>query len=422
MSLKDAAMSIIKIQINIAELKKVANDFAVNRMQALSNMTNDLKSVLSRTVNELLQAEIEIFLGSEDQKDNKKNGYHPVREYAFKGIGKVRIKVPKDRNGKFQSNVILEHERVDPRIKADIAILHLAGLSTRSLAMLSKRLLGVKINKDSVTESLSLVKDEAIKWLERPLNERYWAIFVDGTNFKIQRRDGVEKEPSLVVLGISENNYKSILAIEPGSRDNVSAWRSVFQELKKRGLDASYVKVGIMDGLPGLEDLFKEEFSNSVTARCWRHALQNIMNKVPKRFEAAFKQMVDSVMYASSEIGAREAFNSLKKVMDKDASKAVRCLEKDLDSLLIYYTFEKKYWVTLRTTNSIERVNKELKRRYRSMGTIGEGSLVSLLAFTALKLEMGWQSYPVDSQAFHNLKSAKSNSIEKVVAQLKLVE
>jgi putative transposase len=89
---------------------------------------------------------------------------------------------------------------------------------------------------------------------------KFWALYVDGTNFKVQRRRSTEKEPSLVVLGVDENNFRSILAIEPGSKDNVDSWRAVFSELKKRGLDGKSVRLGIMDGLPGLEKLFREEF------------------------------------------------------------------------------------------------------------------------------------------------------------------
>lgn len=416
-------MSIVKLEINVGELKNTLDLFAKNRVQAFSKLSNDIRKAVSQTVNDLLKAEIEFFLGSPDQIDNKRNGYNPIREYAMKGIGAIRVKIPKDRKNVFESNIIKPYERMDPKLKADVAILHLAGLSTRTLEMISKRLLGVAVNKDSVTESLDLIKHEAVQWLERPIKEKYWALYVDGTNFKIQRRDGVEKEPSLVVLGINEENCKSILAIEPGTRDNVDAWRIVFRDLKKRGLDSSWVKVGIMDGLPGLEKLFKEEFEKSVTARCWRHAIQNIINKVPKKFEEIFKNQLSQIMYANNEQHARSLFIDLKHAMNKDATKAISCLEKDLDSLLVHYKFEKKFWMALRTTNSIERVNKELKRRYRSMGTIGESSLTSLLAFTALRLEMGWKNSPVDSKTHLNLKFIKTkvNSIEKTVAELKIV-
>jgi len=411
-------MPLIKVEIKVPEIRKCIQEFTRNRIKAFGQMGDDVRTAFTETFNDLLKSEIELFLGSPDQKGNKRNGYHPGRDYTFKSLGTIRIHLPKDRHSKFKSKIIPSREKMDPRLKSDVAIMHLAGLSTRTLAMISKRLLGVEVNKNSVTSSLKTIKDEAEKWLTRPLESTYWALYIDGTNFKIQRRGSTLKEPSLVVLGLDEKDRKSILAIEPGSKEDVGSWRSVFKSLKCRGLKSDKVRIGIMDGLPGLERVFREEFPNSITARCWRHCLENVMNKVPNRFRAAFKQQIDDIMYASSEQSARKAFHQLKDLMGNDAGRAVGCLEKDLESLLVHYSFDRKYWRSLRTTNSIERVNKELKRRYKSMGSIGETNLTSLLAFTALRLEMGWRSKPVTSKIYQNLKYLKSNAIESTVAEL----
>jgi transposase-like protein len=96
--------------------------------------------------------------------------------------------------------------------------------------------------------------------------------------------------------------------------------------------------------------------------------LRNALAKTPKRLQDAFKLLASKVMYADSEQGAQQAFRDLKIQMANDAERAVKCLEKDLDSLLAHYKFEKKFWRVLRTTNPIERVNKELKRRTKIYG------------------------------------------------------
>jgi transposase-like protein len=212
------------------------------------------------------------------------------------------------------------------------------------------------------------------------------------------------------------------LAIEPGTRDNVDAWRAVFRELKRRGLDAKHVKIGIMDGLPGLEKLFAEEFPQAVTARCWVHAMRNALAKTPARLRDAFKLLADKVMYAASENDARTAISVLQETMQTDGSRAISCLQKDLDSLLVHYRFDQRYWKALKTTNGIERVNKELKRRTKSMETIGEQSLQAVVAFTALRLEMGWQKNRVDSKALDNLIGHRNkNVIEKAVEKIGLL-
>jgi putative transposase len=254
------------------------------------------------------------------------------------------------------------------------------------------------------------------------LEQRYWALYVDGTNFKIQRRGSTEREPSLVVLGIDENNFRSILAIEPGTKDNVESWRGVFSELKRRGLSSKHVRLGIMDGLPGLENLFKEEFSQAVTQRCWVHAMRNAMAKTPARLRDAFKIKAHKVMYATSEDNARQAFAELEEAMGSDAGRAVKCLAKDLNSLLVHYRFDSKCWVALRTTNAIEAINRQFKRRTKTMDTMGEQTLEIVLAFTALRMEICWRKARIDSGLYNRRKEEDSvNVIEATVNEMALL-
>ena len=156
-----------------------------------------------------------------------------------------------------------------------------------------------------------------------------------------------------------------------------------------------------------------------MTGRCWVHAKRNAMAKCSKRLVEAFEKLLNEVMYASSESQARLKFSNLKLLMGSDCERAVNCIEKDFESLLAHYKFEKKFWRVLKTTNPIERVNKELKRRTKSMEGLGEKTLNILLAFTAMRLEYNWQKIPVDSKALNNLEHIRNkNQIEDVLGNL----
>lgn len=179
------------------------------------------------------------------------------------------------------------------------------------------------------------------------------------------------------------------------------------------------VRIGIMDGLPGLEKTFAEAFQKATTGRCWVHAKRNAMNKCPARLRGGFRLLVDAAMYADSYQEAKSAFGLLKEKMGEDGKRAVNCLEKDRESLLAHYTFDKSYWRTLKTTNPIERVNKEFKRRSKSMEGLGERGLDSLLAFTALRLEMGWKMYRVNDKRHEDLSRLYNrNPMEETVKEL----
>ena len=412
------SMGIVKLEIKIPELVQAIESFRTNRLKAFEQISNEVTKSVTDFFNSLLLTEMDIFLGRPDQKLNKRNGFYE-REFAIKNIGCIRLRVPRDRDKKFKSVIIPKGAQVDVRLKQDLAVLHLAGISNRTLALISKRLLGIQVSAQTVHNSLQIVKVKALEWLERPLKEDYWALFIDGTNFKIQRRGSTEREPTLVVLGLNSRNAFSILSLTPGQKDNVEAWGEVFDDLIKRGLKIEAVQIGVMDGLPGLESTFKKYFSKSVTARCWVHAKRNALMKASERLSAPFEELLNQVMYSRSEATARQSFANLKTKMGKDLERSVHCIEKDLDSLLVHYRFEEKLWRTLKTTNPIERVNKELKRRVKSMEGLGESTLNILLAFTAMRLEYNWQQTPVDSNKMFNLKQLKQrNEIEETLENL----
>lgn len=287
-------MSIIKFEVSVPKAVKAIAQFKENRLRAFNQLSEDLRASVEETFNHLLNLEMSLFLGEADQADNKRNG-HKERDFTLKGIGTIRINLPQDRKARFESTIIPKSERFDPRVKEDIAVLHLAGISNRTLSMISKRILGLEASKTTVQESLTVIQESAINWLERPIEDEYWALYIDGTHFRIQRRGSTEKEPSLVVLGIDKNDHRSVLAIEPGHKDNVDSWRSVFDSLIRRGLDPRKVKIGIMDGLPGLETAFREAFTDAVTARCWVHSMKNALNKCSARLREAFKTLLGKV-------------------------------------------------------------------------------------------------------------------------------
>ena len=140
-------------------------------------------SLLVKSRNQLLATEMTMFLGKPDQAANKRNGYED-REFALKGIGSIRLRMPIDRRRQFKSEIIRPSEQMDPRLKEDMAVLHLAGLSKRTMAIMSKRVLGVEVNPQTVSNSLELIKPKALAFLERDLSDRkFWALYIDGTNF-----------------------------------------------------------------------------------------------------------------------------------------------------------------------------------------------------------------------------------------------
>ena len=188
---------------------------------------------------------------------------------------------------------------------------------------------------------------------------------------------------------MNENGIKEVIALQAGDKESAGIWRQLFKDLKARGLDKNAVKLGIMDGLPGLEKVFKEEFSEAKIQRCQVHVARNVLCKVPQRMKEKVADDMRSVFYADTKKKALSFFEEFRKKYDKEIPSAVKCLEASLESTLCYLAFPKDEWLSLRTTNPIERLNKEFKRRTKSMEIVaGEASCYNLLAVISLKMEV----------------------------------
>jgi transposase-like protein len=219
----------------------------------------------------MMSAEISLFLGREKyerqtlvavKSRNYRNGWYN-RSFCVKGIGQIEMRVPRDRRGSFQTSIIPKYERIDDRIKEDCLLLYLTGLSTRTLEMLSTRLFGRKISKSEISELSKELAPKIEQWRNRELTDVFKYLYIDGTNFNMRIDGTITKVCVLVVIGVNEQNQKQVLALQAGDKESSSTWRQLFKDLKKRGLQGGKVQLGLMDGLPGLEKVFTEEFVNA---------------------------------------------------------------------------------------------------------------------------------------------------------------
>jgi putative transposase len=393
---------LMKVVVKVGDVVELIRRFEASPAEAMSEVVAQFRRAASSTLEQLMETELALFLGQPAETENKRNGYS-VRSFALKGVGVVQVRMPRDRAGRFESRILPKHLRYDPALEKDVALLHLAGLSTRMLSAMSTRILGMKVSAAEVSNALKGMLPAAKGFLERPLAGRRWQyLYLDGTNFHI-RRSTVEREPTLVVVGVDEVGCKSVLAMVQGDKESRASWEMVFASIKERGLDTSAVQLGIMDGLPGLGDAFTEGFPRARAARCWVHKARNVFPRVPRRYQADFKVGWDAVAYAEGRTAACDAFEALKGRWAKTCEDAIACMERDLEALLAHYDFPKSHWEALRTTNPIERVNKEFKRRSKAMETMGPDGLKALLAFTALRIEYGWATTPINSNKLSRL-------------------
>jgi putative transposase len=159
----------------------------------------------------------------------------------------------------------------------------LAGVSTRTLSLLSERLIGRPISAAEVSKCSAQLTEAVEAWRERDLSqEPIKYMYVDGTLFSMRIKRTVGKEPVLVAIGVTEKGCRTVLGLQAGDKESATSWRQFFKDLKRRGLDGSRVQLGVMDGLSGLETVFMQEVPNAKTQRCQVHVVRNILAMYPK--------------------------------------------------------------------------------------------------------------------------------------------
>ncbi|MEW6110144.1 MAG: IS256 family transposase [Nitrospirota bacterium] len=356
---------------------------------------------VGRYLTNLMKAELTHFLGREEYErgegeTNHRNGDYP-RKFCIKGIGEVDVQVPRDRKGQYQTRILPRGKQYEGRIAEDLSLMYLTGISTRTLSMLSRRLIGRRISHGEISKVNVDLAEAIEKWRNRDLSgEKIKYLFVDGVIFKMRVGDAVENVPVLVAIGVTEDGIKMVLGMQSGDKESAANWREFFRDLKSRGLKGSGVRLGVMDGLSGLEKVFKEEFPKAKVQRCQVHVARNVISKVPRKLKKEVADDLRSIFYASTKEKADTFYKAFKDKWSKEIPSAVKSLEQSIGSCLTFFQFPEEEWTSLRTSNIVERLNKEFKRRTRSMEIVaGEAACYRLLAFISLKMELSWRANAV---------------------------
>jgi len=404
----------VKLEISVSEVVQVIKEVQQQPGKILEMVKADMPKAVGGYLSKVMQVELTRFLGREpyerveEGEPNHRNGSYP-RSFTLKGIGEVGVKVPRDRQGAYQTQVIPKSKQYENELRQDIAMMFLGGVSTRTLAMISHRLIGRKISSGEVSRcSRELVK--AIEdWRTRNLSfMKFKYLFCDGVYFEMRVARSIEKVSVLVVIGVAEDGQKQVIGLQSGDKESATSWRELFKDLKSRGLDSQTVTLGVTDGLPGLEKVFREEFPQSKVQRCQVHVARNVLAKVPQKLKQKVADDMRSIFYASSREKALEFSTQFTERWQKDVPSAVKCLQNSLDSCLTFFDFPEEEWISLRTTNVIERLNKEFKRRTKPMEIVaGENACYTLLAFISIKMEIHWRSNPV-GKVRYNLPSLRN--------------
>ncbi|WP_419393959.1 IS256 family transposase [Cytobacillus praedii] len=332
-----------------------------------SNLDMVIKSAIVLVLNEVMEKERDVYLQaaayerSPDRRDYR-NGYYE-RELIL-GIGKLKLKVPRTRNGEFSTSVFDKYARCDQALVLAMLEMVINGVSTRKVTHIVEQLCGENISKSFVS-SLTQKLDPIINdWSKRPLNVMYYPyVFVDAMYIKVREHNRVISKAVYIATAITDKNTREIFGLSVDHAEDFESWSRFFQQLKSRGLQSP--KLVISDAHLGLQKAIQRDFIGTTWQRCLVHFKRNIIEKLPKKDSVEIRRMIKRVFEAVTMEDIRRFKNELMNQFGDEAkyAKALATLDDGFEDAIQYLNFPEKLHPHLRSTNSLERLNQEVHRR-----------------------------------------------------------
>jgi len=306
-------------------------------------------------------------------------------------LGKLALKVPQTRDGDFYPSALERGERSERALKLAVAEMYVQGVSTRKVAKITSELCGLEVTSTQVSRAAKLLDDELEAWRNRPIEEIEYLI-VDARYEKVRVSGSVRDCAVLIAIGIQPSGHRSVLGVSVSLSEAEVHWREFLTSLKKRSMHG--VKLIVSDAHEGLKAARQATFAGVPWQRCQFHLAQNAMHHTPKL--EMRKQVADDIRNIFNASDAHHAEEELGRFVDRyqeTAPKLAAWVEANLAEGLAVFGIPSEHRKRMRTTNMLERQNRELKRRTRVASLFpNEASLLRLVTAVLVELSDEWET------------------------------
>lgn len=353
-----------------------------------------VRSSVEETLNGLLEQEaLQLTNAAKYERTQERQGYrsgHYERNLTTTS-GDVSLKIPKLKGVSFETAIIERYRRRESSVEEALIEMYLAGVSVRRVEDITEALWGSKVSPATVSELNKKAYVHIEDWRNRPLQGgKYPYVYVDGIYLRRNWGGEYENVAILVAIAVNEDGYREVLGAAEGMKEDKASWTCFFQWLKGRGLDG--VKLIVGDKCLGMLEAVGEVFPEAKYQRCVVHFYRNVFSVVPRSKGKIVAKMLKAIHAQESKAAARkkaqDIVQALKEMKLQEAAKKV---EDSIDETLTYADFPFEHWTRIRTNNVIERLNREIRRRTRVVGTFPDGNSALMLVCARLRHVAGTQ-------------------------------
>ena len=347
-----------------------------------------VKNSVEETLNAMLDAEADKLVQAERYaRDEQRQGYragHYDRSFATTA-GEVNLRMPKLKGVAFETAIIERYRRRESSVEEALIEMYLAGVSVRRVEDITEALWGTKVSPGTISNLNKKAYENIEKWRNRPLSSQaYPYVYVHGIFLKRCWGEEFENVSILIAIGVTDDGYREILGAAEGLKEDLESWKEFFVWLKSRGL--SGVKLVIGDKALGMVEAIGQVFPEAKYQRCIAHFYRNVFSVVPKQKVKEVAKMLKAIHAQEDREAALEKTKAVvEKLRKMKLTKAAGKVDEYITETLTYMSFPEQHWTRIRTNNTLERLNREIKRRTKVVGTFPDGQSALMLVCARLR-------------------------------------
>jgi putative transposase len=353
-----------------------------------------LGEAIRRIINEAMRLERQNYIGvgpyeRSEERRGYANGYKPKTVHTR--IGALDLDVPQVRDSSFYPSSLEKGLRSERALKVALAEMYVQGVSTRKVAKITEQLCGFEVTSTQVSRAAKELDEVLEQWRKRPLGA-YPYVYLDARYERVRVNGSVLDMAVLVAIGVSETGQRQILGTSVAFSEQEAHWRDFLRSLQERGLHG--VRLFISDAHEGLKAARKAVFPSVPWQRCQFHLQQNAQSYVPKQeMRKEVAAAIRNIFNAPDEAEAKRLLDQLLERYEKSAPRLVAWAEQNIQEGLTVLQFPTEHWRRIRTSNVLERVNKEIRRRTR-VATIfpNENSCLRLVSAVLMEISEEWET------------------------------
>jgi len=373
------------------------NEVAELEVPTQENIRTDLRSVFRGAIRValevILEEEVREMVGAGrwerfGARVDRRNGTY-LRK-LITSMGAIDLEVPRAREGgSAGGGVFGRYKRRTQEVDDTMVAAYVHGASTRDIGQITEALMGEHVSRSAVSRAAKTLSTKVEDLRKAPIEGPIPYMFLDATFLDARWAREVENVSALVAYGIGLDGHRRLLAVTIGAEESEASWSDLLAQLNERGL--SGVQLVIADAHAGLAKAVRHHLPEAPLQRCCVHLQRNIVGKAPKKLRARLAKAVWQVFLAPSKAEAGKRMAELAVGLGRQLPESMACLESGFEAATRFYAFPRAHWHRIRSTNGLERLHGEIKRRINAVGAFPDrGSALRLITAVALNVTAIW--------------------------------